>query len=156
MPLPGPPPAAFFGPRAPSPEPRLFRALGIESSCDETAIAVLEGDGTVRCNLVSSQVAAHAPYLGVVPELAARHRVPFVVAAPTTTFDLACPSGREIPIEQRDGEEVRRVRRTAVAPAAVAVYNPAFDVTPPELVTAIVSERGVARPVTAATVREIA
>ena len=87
---------------------------------------------------------------------AARHRVPFVVAAPTTTFDLACPSGREIPIEQRDGEEVRRVRRTAVAPAGVDVYNPAFDVTPPELVTAIVSERGVARPVTAATVREIA
>jgi methylthioribose-1-phosphate isomerase len=87
---------------------------------------------------------------------AARHGVPFVVAAPTTTFDLACATGREIPIEQRGADEVRRVRRVAVAPAGVDVYNPAFDVTPPEFVTAIVSERGAARPVTAATVRGIA
>jgi N6-L-threonylcarbamoyladenine synthase len=63
------------GPRTPDPRPRSFRTLGIESSCDETAVAVLEGDGSVRCNLVSSQVAAHAPYLGVVPELAARHHL---------------------------------------------------------------------------------
>jgi N6-L-threonylcarbamoyladenine synthase len=52
-----------------------MRTLGIESSCDETAVAVLDGDGSVRCNLVSSQTAAHAPYLGVVPELAARHHL---------------------------------------------------------------------------------
>ena len=71
MPSSGPP----FGPRTTDHGPRSFRTLGIESSCDETAIAVLEGDGTVRCNLVSSQVAAHAPYLGVVPELAARHHL---------------------------------------------------------------------------------
>ena len=87
---------------------------------------------------------------------AARHGVPFVVAAPTTTFDLACPDGAAIPIEQRDGEEVRRVGRRRIAPEGVGVYNPAFDVTPAELVTAIVSERGVARPVNAATVRGIA
>jgi methylthioribose-1-phosphate isomerase len=87
---------------------------------------------------------------------AARHGVPLVVAAPTTTFDLACAHGAAIPIEQRDGAEVRAVGRRRLAPAGVAVYNPAFDVTPPELVTAIVSERGVARPVTAAAVREIA
>jgi len=87
---------------------------------------------------------------------AARHGLPFVVAAPTTTFDLACPDGAAIPIEQRDGEEVRRVGRRRVAPEGVTVYNPAFDVTPPELVTAIVSERGVAKPVNAATVRGIA
>jgi len=87
---------------------------------------------------------------------AARHALPMVVAAPTTTFDLTCPTGASIPIEQRSGEEVRRVRRTRVAPEEVEVYNPAFDVTPPDLVTAIVSERGVARPVNAATVRGIA
>jgi tRNA N6-adenosine threonylcarbamoyltransferase len=52
-----------------------MRTLGIETSCDETAVAVLEADGSVRCNLVSSQVAVHAPYLGVVPELAARHHL---------------------------------------------------------------------------------
>ena len=87
---------------------------------------------------------------------AARHGVPFVVVAPTTTFDVACPTGAAITIEQRGGGEVRRVGRRVVAPLGVEVYNPAFDVTPPELVTAIVSERGVARPVTASTVREIA
>lgn len=52
-----------------------MRTLGIETSCDETAVAVLEADGTVRFSLVSSQAAAHAPYLGVVPELAARHHL---------------------------------------------------------------------------------
>ncbi|MFI5167901.1 MAG: tRNA (adenosine(37)-N6)-threonylcarbamoyltransferase complex transferase subunit TsaD [Thermoanaerobaculales bacterium] len=52
-----------------------MRALGIETSCDETAVAVLDRDGSVRSSLVSSQVAAHAPYLGVVPELAARHHL---------------------------------------------------------------------------------
>jgi methylthioribose-1-phosphate isomerase len=79
-----------------------------------------------------------------------------VVAAPTTTFDLACADGAAIPIEQRDGAEVRTIGRRRLTPAEVSVYNPAFDVTPPELVAAIVSERGVARPVTAESVREIA
>jgi N6-L-threonylcarbamoyladenine synthase len=62
-------------PRVPGPEPRSLRTLGIETSCDETAVAILDADGTIRCNLVSSQVAAHAPYLGVVPELAARRHL---------------------------------------------------------------------------------
>ena len=88
--------------------------------------------------------------------LAARHRVPFVVAAPASTFDLGCPTGAAIPIEERGGEEVRRLGRCAVAPAGVATFNPAFDVTPPQLVTAIVSEHGVARPVNRSTVARIA
>ncbi|HQT95629.1 MAG TPA: S-methyl-5-thioribose-1-phosphate isomerase [Thermoanaerobaculaceae bacterium] len=112
---------------------------------------VVGADRIAADGAVANKVGTYALALA-----AARHRVPFVVAAPTTTFDLACPSGAQIPIEQRDGEEVRRVRRTAIAPAGVDVYNPAFDVTPPELLTAIVSQRGVARPVTAATVQEIA
>ncbi|MFI5167902.1 MAG: S-methyl-5-thioribose-1-phosphate isomerase [Thermoanaerobaculales bacterium] len=87
---------------------------------------------------------------------AARHGVPFVVAAPTTTFDLNCADGGAIPIEQRGSEEVRRQGRRWLAPPGVAVFNPAFDVTPADLVTAIVSERGVARPVNAATVAEVA
>jgi len=87
--------------------------------------------------------------------LAARHDVPFVVAAPTSTFDLASPSGAAIPIEQRSGDEVRRVWRCRVAPEGVETFNPAFDVTPPELLTAIVSERGVARPVDPASVARI-
>ena len=88
--------------------------------------------------------------------LAARHGVPLIVAAPTTTFDLSCPDGAAIPIEQRDADEVRARPAAPVAPARIDVYNPAFDVTPPELVWAIVSERGVARPVTPASVARIA
>ncbi|MGE5236209.1 MAG: S-methyl-5-thioribose-1-phosphate isomerase [Acidobacteriota bacterium] len=88
--------------------------------------------------------------------LATRHSVPFVVAAPTSTFDLSCPDGAAIPIEERPPAEVRSVRRCAVAPVGVAVFNPAFDVTPPELISALVSERGVASPVTRASVAEIA
>jgi methylthioribose-1-phosphate isomerase len=112
---------------------------------------VVGADRIAADGAVANKVGTYALALA-----AARHRVPFVVAAPTTTFDLACPSGREIPIEQRGGDEVRRVRRVAIAPGGVDVYNPAFDVTAPELLTAIVSQRGVARPVTADTVREIA
>lgn len=78
--------------------------------------------------------------------LAARHRVPFVVVAPTSTVDLAVPDGAAIPIEQRAADEVRQVAGVATAPPEVEVYNPAFDVTPPELIAAIVTERGVARP----------
>ncbi|MEW6338412.1 MAG: S-methyl-5-thioribose-1-phosphate isomerase [Acidobacteriota bacterium] len=80
--------------------------------------------------------------------LAHRHGVPFVVAAPTSTFDPACADGGAIPVEERGGDEVRRVWRQRVAPSAVPVFNPAFDVTPPDLLWAIVSERGAARPVT--------
>lgn len=79
--------------------------------------------------------------------LAARHRVPFYVVAPTSTVDLATPDGEAIEIEQRDADEVRTaLGRTRLAPADSPAYNPAFDVTPADLITAIVTERGVARP----------
>jgi len=128
----------------------------------DSAAASLLASGAVAAVVVGAdRIAADgavANKVGTYPlaVLAARHRVPFVVAAPVTTFDLACPDGAAIPIEQRAADEVRRVRGRAVAPAAVDVYNPAFDVTPPELVWAIVSERGAARPVTPASIARIA
>jgi methylthioribose-1-phosphate isomerase len=87
---------------------------------------------------------------------AAASGVTFVSAAPTTTFDLGCPSGSSIPIEQRDPGEVLTLLGRRLAPHGVAVFNPAFDVTPPHLLSAIVSERGVARPVTAESIARIA
>jgi len=78
--------------------------------------------------------------------LAHRHHIPFYVAAPTSTVDLHCPSGERIPIEDRDPTEVTHIGDRQIAPAGIAVANPAFDVTPHPLVTAIVTERGVARP----------
>jgi methylthioribose-1-phosphate isomerase len=78
--------------------------------------------------------------------LARHHGVPFYVAAPFSTIDPALASGREIPIEERDAAEVRGFGLRQTAPAASPVYNPAFDVTPAELISAIVTERGVFRP----------
>lgn len=78
--------------------------------------------------------------------LARHHRIPFYVAAPFSTIDPALPAGDLIPIEERDPREVRTVAGQPIAPAASPVYNPAFDVTPAELITAIITERGVFRP----------
>jgi methylthioribose-1-phosphate isomerase len=79
--------------------------------------------------------------------IAARyHDVPLVVAAPSSTFDPATATGREIVIEQRALDEVTRWGAKQTAPPGVCVYNPAFDVTPAELVSAIVTDHGVYRP----------
>lgn len=79
--------------------------------------------------------------------LAHRHGIPFYVAAPLSTFDPAIPDGTRIPIEERPAEEVTGYRGVRWAPAGVRVCNPAFDVTPADLITAIITERGtVVRP----------
>jgi methylthioribose-1-phosphate isomerase len=78
--------------------------------------------------------------------LARHHKVPFYVAAPFSTIDSSLASGAEIPIEERDATEVRRTGSHQTAPTDSPVYNPAFDVTPAELITAIITERGVFRP----------
>jgi len=74
--------------------------------------------------------------------LAARHGIPFYVVAPLSSVDLSTPDGASIPIEERSPDEVTSVRGTRIAPAGTAVFNPAFDVTPAELITAIVTEEG--------------
>jgi methylthioribose-1-phosphate isomerase len=78
--------------------------------------------------------------------LARHHRIPFYVAAPSSTIDASIPSGEAIVIEERDPSEVRGVAGRQTAPSASPVFNPAFDVTPAELITAIITERGVFRP----------
>jgi methylthioribose-1-phosphate isomerase len=77
--------------------------------------------------------------------LAKEHNIPFYVAAPISTVDLETPDGSTIPIEQRNPAEVTHIAGKAITPAGVQVENPAFDVTPSRLVTAIVTERGIAR-----------
>jgi methylthioribose-1-phosphate isomerase len=74
------------------------------------------------------------------------HSVPFVVAAPTSTLDPATATGAEIIIEQRAPDEVLQLAGQRTAPDGVCVYNPAFDVTPAALLSAIVTDRGVLRP----------
>ena len=75
--------------------------------------------------------------------LARHHGIPFWVAAPASTVDLAVPSGARIAIEERPADELRQVGGRPTAPAQTPVHNPAFDVTPAELIDAIVTERGV-------------
>jgi len=75
--------------------------------------------------------------------LAKRHGIPFYVAAPLSTFDPSIPDGSKIPIEERGADEVTGYRETRWAPQGVSVRNPAFDITPAELITAIICEKGV-------------
>jgi methylthioribose-1-phosphate isomerase len=107
--------------------------------------------GKVNCVVVGAdRVAANGDVANKIGTyghavLAHRHAIPFYVAAPISTLDLACPRGDQIPIEERPVREVSHVFERQVAPSGVKIANPAFDVTPSELITAIVTERGVAR-----------
>ena len=116
--------------------------------CDNMAAWVMQ-QGWIDCVMVGAdRVAANgdaANKIGTynLAVLAKYHQIPFYVIAPTATFDLSLISGTEIPIEQRARDEVTHGFGRQTAPAGVAVYNPAFDVTPNELITAIVSEKGI-------------
>ena len=81
----------------------------------------------------------------MVAVLAKEHGIPFYVAAPMTTLDLTLSTGAEIPIEERDRREITHIKDYQLAPDGIDVHNPAFDVTPNQLITAIITDRGVAR-----------
>ncbi|HEY6187431.1 MAG TPA: S-methyl-5-thioribose-1-phosphate isomerase [Pyrinomonadaceae bacterium] len=81
----------------------------------------------------------------MVAVLARQHDIPFYIAAPVSTVDLNSVTGEDIPIEERDSREVTHLREQRLAPEGIEVQNPAFDVTPNELITAIITDRGVAR-----------
>ncbi len=125
--------------------------------CDNMA-AVIMRDGLVQAVLVGAdRIAANgdtANKIGTygVAALARLHGIPFYVAAPSTTFDLKTRTGADIPIELRDGEEIRRLGGIQTAPASVHTYNPAFDVTPGTHITAFVTDRGLLRPPYAETI----
>src|SRR5260370_29311371 len=88
--------------------------------------------------------------------LAKEHGIPFFVAAPWSTVDMNTPHGDQIPIEQRSAKEVTHQAGKQVAPDGVLVDNPAFDVTPNKYVTAIITERGVARASYSESLRDMA
>jgi methylthioribose-1-phosphate isomerase len=81
----------------------------------------------------------------MVAVMAKRHNIPFYVAAPLSTVDMNCPTGAEIPIEERNVREVTHIQDIQLSPEGISVSNFAFDVTPNDLVTAIITEKGVAR-----------
>ncbi len=117
--------------------------------------AALMGQGRVDCIVVGAdRIAANgdtANKIGtyMLSVLADYHDVPFYVAAPFSTVDFDLPSGEEIPIEQRSPREVSLLAgrlEVPICPEGVDIYNPAFDVTPHQLITAIITERGIAEP----------
>ncbi|HEX8459053.1 MAG TPA: S-methyl-5-thioribose-1-phosphate isomerase [Pyrinomonadaceae bacterium] len=91
----------------------------------------------------------------MVAVLARQHNIPFYVAAPLSTVDLNIPSGDEIPIEERDTREVTHLREHRLAPEGINVQNFAFDVTPCDLIAAIITDKGVARPPYTETLRKL-
>ena len=107
--------------------------------------------GKVDCVVVGAdRIAANgdaANKIGtyMVAVLAQQNNIPFYVAAPITTLDLSLATGDEIPIEERDGREITHIGGKQMGPDGVVVHNPAFDVTPNDLIAAIVTDRGVAR-----------
>jgi methylthioribose-1-phosphate isomerase len=133
------------------------RGIDVTLICDSMAAQVMREDRVQAVVTGADRIAANgdtANKIGTycVALLAAAHKIPFYIAAPSSTFDLSIASGAEIPIEQRDPREVTHGFGRPTAPEGVAVYNPAFDVTPAGLITAIICERGVIRPVTRETI----
>lgn len=116
--------------------------------CDNMA-GYLMSQGEIDCVIVGAdRIAANgdvANKIGTytVAVLAKVHKIPFYVAAPISTIDLSLSDGAEIPIEERDGREITHIKDVQLAPAGINVRNPAFDVTPHDLVTAIITEKGV-------------
>ncbi|MSQ12800.1 MAG: S-methyl-5-thioribose-1-phosphate isomerase [Dehalococcoidia bacterium] len=116
-------------------------AAGFRVSQGGVSCVILGADRIAANGDTANKIGTH-----MLAVMAKEYRVPFYVAAPTSTVDLDTPTGADIPIEERKPEEVRGFAGVQTAPDGVPVYNPAFDVTPARLITAIITERGVVRP----------
>jgi len=119
--------------------------------CDNMVGAVMKSGKVSKVIVGADRIAANgdtANKIGTyaIAVLAKHHGIPFYVAAPSSTCDFSLPSGERIPIEERDPKEVTEGLGVRIAPRGVQVYNPAFDVTPHELITAFVTEHGVLYP----------
>jgi methylthioribose-1-phosphate isomerase len=129
--------------------------------CDDMAAWVM-ADGKVDCVLTGAdRIAANGDVANKIGTynlavLAHYHELPFFAAAPVSTIDLSVRTGHGIPIEERAPDEVTVLGDQRIAPEGIAVYNPAFDVTPASLVTAIVTDRGIARAPYERSLRELA
>ena len=137
-------------------------AAGVDVTliCDDMAAHVMQ-HGRVRMVITGAdRIAANgdtANKIGTynLAVLAKHHGLDFYVAAPSSTFDFDAPDGRAIPIEQRLGTEITHSFGKANAPEKVKTYNPAFDVTPASLISAIVTERGIIAPVNASRIAQV-
>ena len=122
--------------------------VDVVTICDNMAARVM-AEGKIDLVIVGAdRIAANgdaANKIGTygLAVLAKHHGIPFHVAAPVSTIDFSIDDGSEIPIEERDPEEIRRGLGKLTAPESVEIYNPAFDVTPAELITSLITDRGI-------------
>lgn len=128
--------------------------------CDNMAAQVMKENKVQMVIVGADRIAANgdtANKIGTygVAVLARHHQIPFYIAAPQSTFDLSLSSGSSIPIEQRSDEEITNAFGRRTAPVGVEVYNPAFDVTPADLIAGIVTEHGIISPVTTETIKNV-
>lgn len=134
------------------------RGVPVTLICDSMAGQVMK-EGRVQAVITGAdRIAANGDAcnkIGTysVAVLAKAHGIPFYVAAPSSTFDLSLENGEQIPIEERHAEEIIAGMGKQTAPNGTQVYNPAFDVAPAELIAAIITEKGIIRPVTTENVR---
>ena len=130
----------------------MQRGITATLICDSMAAQVMR-EGRVQAVVTGAdRIAANgdsANKIGTysLAVLARAHGIPFYIAAPSSTFDLSIESGDQIPIEERDASEITHGFGRQTAPEGVQVYNPAFDVTPADYIEAIITERGIIRPV---------
>ncbi|MFC1564069.1 S-methyl-5-thioribose-1-phosphate isomerase [candidate division KSB1 bacterium] len=119
--------------------------------CDNAAASVIR-QGKVNCAIVGAdRIASNGDTANKIGTyslalVCKAHNIPFYVAAPYSTFDFSLKTGDEIPIEERNPGEIVKINKGWIAPESVDAYNPAFDVTPAELITAIITEVGVFKP----------
>jgi methylthioribose-1-phosphate isomerase len=126
--------------------------------CDSMAAEVLRQGRITQVIVGADRIAANGDTANKVGTYGLsictrEHGIPFYVAAPLTSFDFSLKSGADIPIEERNPEEIHSPFGTRITPVDVSYYNPAFDVTPAENISAIISEKGIARPPLAITLK---
>lgn len=130
----------------------LMRAgIDVTLICDNMAASLMASGRIDKVFVGADRIAANGDVANKIGTyslavLARYHKVPFYVAAPVSTIDFSLKSGREIPIEERNADEVKKFGGICVAHKSAKAWNPAFDVTPHRLITAIITERGIIKP----------
>ena len=138
----------------------MQRQISATLICDSMAAQVMREKRVAAVVTGADRIAANgdaANKIGTysIAVLARAHDIPFYVAAPRSTFDLSLVCGDDIPIEERPIDEITHGLGRQIAPTGVNVYNPAFDVTPAHLITAIITERGLIQPVSQDAIRRV-
>ncbi|MBI4404816.1 MAG: S-methyl-5-thioribose-1-phosphate isomerase [Deltaproteobacteria bacterium] len=136
------------------------RGIPFTAICDNMAATVMKQRKVTAVITGADRIAANgdaANKIGTygLAVLANHHQIPFFVAAPSSTFDLETPTGAQIPIEERSGEEIIGILRNNRPKFPLPVFNPSFDVTPSSLISAIICEKGVAKPPTQKSIADL-